>query len=408
MTGCRPTLAGNWVVAGLALVLACGLSVTATAQQGQPAPQDVPPTPEVAEPQGFITEPGWLGRAAIFSDRKLGGGGNGNGFYVSTKSPIQGSGWITLGPGYRHSFQDDRVLVDVSAGVSIKGYKVAEAKFELPRLLRSRLVLGTIYRWQDFRAIKSYGEGPDTTEDNPSTYHLRSQNIVGYSTVRLARWLELNASVGRLSPDILSIGGDEPSFLHSETSLVADTRDFPDHPTRGGLVRVSAARFNDRSAGLYTFNRYESEVAGFIPLARSRVVLALRGWLVAADTQPGQTVPEYLQPNLGGGHSLRSYPDFRFRDDNMLVGNMELRVALFTHLDAVAFADGGSVSARFNDLNLDQRSVGGGLRFHTRRATILRTDLAHGHEGWHVRFSLSEPLRMARSTRRTAPFPFVP
>lgn len=408
MTGCPRPQSNNWVVSALTLALVCGISVTATAQQGQPTPQDVPPTPDLSEPQGFLAEPGWLERAAIFSDRNLGGNGSSNGFYVSTKSPIQGSGWLTLGPGYRHWFQNDRVLVDGSAGVSIKGYKVAEAKVELPRLLRSRLVLGTTYRWQDFRAIKSYGEGADTTVDNPSTYHLRSQNLVGYSTIRLARWLELNASVGRLSPEIAFIGDEEPSFLHSETSLVADTRDFPDHPTRGGLVRVSAARFNDRSAGLYTFDRYESEVAGFIPFAQSRVVLALRGWLVAADTRAGQTVPEYLQPNLGGGHSLRSYPDFRFRDDNMLVGNAEVRVALFTHLDAVAFADAGNVAARFGDLNLDQRSVGGGLRFHTRRATILRTDVAHGHEGWHLRFSLSEPLRMARSTRRTAPFPFVP
>jgi len=224
----------------------------------------------------------------------------------------------------------------------------------------------------------------------------------------LARWLDLNGNIGRLSPEVLLIGGDEPTFVHGEAALVADTRDFPDHPTRGGLVRLSAARFKDRTLGIYSFNRYESEVAGFIPFASSRIVLALRGWLVAADAQPGQTVPEYLQPNLGGGHSLRSYPDFRFRDDNMLVGNVEVRVALFTHLDAVVFADAGNVAARVRDLNLDQRSYGGGLRFHTRRATILRADLAHGREGWHMRLSLSEALRLARSSRRTAPFPFVP
>ena len=277
MTGCPAPLSSNWVVAGLALVLACGISVTATAQQGQPAPQGVPPTPAAAEPQGFITEPGWLERAAIFSDRHLGGGGKGNGFYLSTKSPIQGSGWITLGPGYRHGFQDGRVLIDGSAGISIKGYKVAEAKFELPKLLHSRLVLGTIYRWQDFRAIKSYGVGPDTTVADVSTYHLRSQNMTAYGTVKLQRWASLHANLGWVDPNVVSLDLDEPRFLHSEASLVADTRDFPNHPTRGGLVRVAAAQFDDQDSGAFSFKRYESEFAGFMPMAKSRVVLAMRG-----------------------------------------------------------------------------------------------------------------------------------
>ena len=129
---------------------------------------------------------------------------------------------------------------------------------------------------------------------------------------------------------------------------------------------------------------------------------------MASDTDQGRTVPQYLQPNLGGGHSLRSYPDFRFRDDNMLVANLELRVALLTHLDAVGFADAGNVAPVWRDLNLNKQSYGAGLRFNTRRATILRADVANGREGWRVVAGLSEPLSLSRTERRTAPFPFVP
>lgn len=408
MAGCRPYYSRIWVVAGLTLTLALGLVATAVAQQGQPTPQDVPPVPDLGEPQGLVREPAVVERAAVFADRHLSGGGQSNGFYVSTKSPIQGSGWISIGPGYRHWYKDDRVFIDGSAGVSWRGYKVAQGQLEFPKLFRSRLVLGTMYRWQDFRAIKSYGAGPDTAEADVSTYHLSSQNVVGYATVRLQRWLNLNSSLGWVNPEVRSIGGDEPRFMHAETSLVADTRDYPDHPTSGGLFRVAGARFDDQDTGLHSFKRFESEAAVFIPLADARVVVALRGWTVASDSDAGQSVPAYLQPTLGGGQSLRSYEDFRFRDDHMLLGNLEVRVKLMTHVDAAVFVDAGNVAQQFKDLNLDKRSYGGGLRFHTRRATILRADVANGREGWQVRFTLSEPLRLSRTERRTAPVPFVP
>ena len=164
----------NWVVTGLAVTLACAVSTTALAQQGQPAPQDVPSVPDLSEPQGFIPEPSAVERAAVFADRHLSGGGRSNGFYVNTKSPISGSGWISLGPGYRHWYKNDAVLLDGSAGVSWRGYKMGQAQLEFPKLLKSRLTLGTMYRWQDFRAIKSYGAGPDTLESDVSTYHLQS------------------------------------------------------------------------------------------------------------------------------------------------------------------------------------------------------------------------------------------
>lgn len=408
MKGCRRLIPRFGAVAGLTLLLATGISATAVAQQGQPAPQDVPVAADVVAPQGFLAEPAWMERAAVFADRHLGSGGSSNGFYLSTKSPIQGAGWITIGPGYRHWYKQDSIFIDGSAGVSWRGYKMAQARLEFPKLLRSRLTLGTMYRWQDFRAVKTFGEGPDSSEDALASYHLRSQDVVGYATVPLVRWLTVNANAGILSPAVRYTQAPEPQFAHGEVSLVADQRDFPNHPTRGGLVRVAASRFTDRDSGAFSFTRYESEVAGFLPLAGSRVVLAMRGWVVASETGPGQSVPFYLQPTLGSSHSLRSFSDFRFRDDNLLLANAEVRVAMFTHLDAVVFADAGNVAGRWRDLDLGKQSLGAGLRFHTRRDTIARVDAAHGAEGWRLLFSLSEPLALTRTWRRTAPTPFVP
>ncbi len=408
MTRSRRSLSHLLALAGLTLGLTGALPVTANAQQGQPAPQDLPSVPDSSEPRGFIAEPGWLERITVFADRHLSGGGSGNGFYINSKSPVPGAGWITLGPGYRHWYNNDAVMFDTSGGVSWRGYKMAQARVELPKLLSSRLIVGTQYRFQDFRSVKFFGEGPDSPNTALSHYRLRTQNLSGYATLRPVRWVALGAQLGWLEPSLPDGPANQPSFTHSEVSLLADRRDYPDHPTSGGLVRLSASRFTDRDRGDSSFDRYESEVAGFIPLASSRVVVAVRGWLVASDTKPGQSVPFYLQPSLGGGQSLRSFSDYRFHDRHLLLANAELRVALTTHLDVAGFVDAGNVAARVNALDLAKRSYGAGLRFHTRRDVFLRIDVAHGSEGWRTMFSLNDALNLSRLSRRHAPAPFVP
>lgn len=408
MTRARRSFPQILALAGLTLALSGPLSSTATAQQGQPAPQDIPSVPDSSEPAGFIAEPKWLERVTVFADRHLSGGGGGNGFYINSKSPVPGAGWITLGPGYRHWYKNDAVMFDTSAGVSWRNYKMAQARVELPKLLRSRVTLGTQYRFQDFRSVKFFGEGPDSPNTALSRYRLQTQNLSAYATVRPVRWIALGAQVGWLEPSLPDAAATEPSFAHGELSLMADRRDFPDHPTSGALVRLSASRFADRDRGDSSFGRFESEVAGFIPLASKRVVVALRGWLVASDTGPGHSVPFYLQPSLGGGQSLRSFSDYRFHDRHMLLANAELRVALTTHLDVAGFVDAGNVAARVDGLDLGKRSYGAGLRFHTRRDGYLRIDVAHGSEGWRTMFSLSDALNLSRLSRRHAPAPFVP
>jgi len=47
---------------------------------------------------------------------------------------ITGAGWISAGPGYRQFLFGDRAFVDASAAISWRAYKMAQARFELPRL----------------------------------------------------------------------------------------------------------------------------------------------------------------------------------------------------------------------------------------------------------------------------------
>ncbi len=259
----------------------------------------------------------------------------------------------------------------------------------------------------------------------------RSTDVVGYGTLRPLEWIGISASLGWLTPSILPRGGtfmreipdtrqlfadnpvfgipDQPAYLHSEASITADTRDFPGHATRGGLARAAAGNYSDRDTGVLSFKRYEAEgrpVHSSCRLARRscRPRLARR----IRYRRPASTCRFYLQPSLGGSNTLRGYADYRFHDRHSLVLNVEARIALMTHLDAAFLFDAGNVAARVDELDLDHRSYGAGLRLHTRRQTFARLDAARGSEGWRVMFSLSDPLTLSRVARRTASAPFVP
>jgi hypothetical protein len=81
---------------------------------------------------------------------------------------------------------------------------------------------------------------------------------------------------------------------------------------------------------------------------------------------------------------------------------------LSSSVDGAVFFDAGNVAPRAGDLNLDKTSVGAGLRLHTQSSTWGRLDVAHGAEGWAFVLRTSDPLRLARVTRRVAGVPFVP
>jgi hypothetical protein len=420
----------NSVAALTFALIFCANLHTASAQM-QHANTQSPPLPDSAtEPTGFLPEPLLVERAVLFLDRNFAGGDLNNGIYADMWNMVPGAGWLAGGPGYRHWYNHDRVFIDGSAAVSWHGYKVTQGRVELPKLARSRVSVGSQVWWQDLTHVEFFGEGPGSLESTRSAYRIKSTNVVGYATLRPFEWLGIGTQVGWLEPEILSphaaLKGDEPdvrllfpdnivfrvddqpSFVHSEASITADTRDFPGHPLRGGVYRAAMMRYSDRDTGVFSFRRYEAEAAHFLPMAGSRIVLALHGWLVGSDTDAGEVVPFYLQPSLGGQKSLRAYPDYRFHDRQMLVATAEIRIAAMTHVDAAVFADAGNVAADRADLNLDKRAYGFGLRLHSRRQTFGRIDVAHGDEGWRIFFNLRDPLNLSRLRRRTATAPFVP
>ena len=399
----------------------------ARAQEGsRPAPDSAD---AAAQPSGPVSKPGLFRRGLNLIDSETEQGRSKDGFYPELENMITGAGWISAGPGYRRHFLNNHALVDGSAAISWRAYKMARARFELSDLARNHLTVGSQVRWQDLTQVNYFGVGADSLESQRSEYRLKSTNVVGYANVRANQWLTiggnggwlrqptLSSSVGpfdRDFPDTLLLFSGDPgvgqpvSFAHGGVSLTADTRDHPDHPLSGGFYRAAAAMYSDRDLGQFSFRRYEAEGLQVVPVVGAKWTLAMHGWLVASDTSSGNSVPFYMLPTLGGHSTLRGYSDYRFHDRDLLVANIESRWALSRNIDAAAFFDAGNVAVRVGDLNLDKTSYGAGVRLHSRTSTLGRLDVGHSREGWKVVFRLTDPFRLKRTTQQTAVVPFVP
>jgi hypothetical protein len=385
-------------------------------------------------PPGLFAEPAVLRKLVNLTDGAVNLDGEGpDGLYPEFGNMITGAGWISAGPGYRRHVLDGRALVDASAALSWNLYRVAQARFELPHLANDRLSLGAQAMYQELLQVNYFGLGDASLKSQRSGYRFNNGDILGYATYRAKPWFSVSGRFGWIpQPDLSTMSGrsvsypntvdlfteasapgirTQPSFLHGDVSVAADWRDHPGHPTRGGLYRVAAATYSDRDAGTYSFRRYEAEASQFVPLFRSKWILALHAWEVFADTSSGHLVPFYLMPSLGGQNTLRGYRDYRFHDNDMQAFNAESRWALFTNVDAAVFVDAGKVTPRAGDLDFKhlRKSYGAGLRVHNATSTLARLDIGHSTEGWRVFFKLSDPFkRSTPASGRSTVVPFVP
>ena len=256
-----------------------------------------------SEPQGFVAEPNVIERAVLFADRHISNGDVTNGFYVDSWNMIPGAGWISAGPGYRHSYQRSCLRQRVCRYL-LERIQDHASPIRITEARQQQTRVGIAVRVARPRKWTSTARVPTRSNLSSASTTCARADLVGYATLQAPRAGGYRSAHGlaETQPAVESATG-----VASEVSMTADTRDFPGHPTRGGLVRAALADYDDRDAGVFSFRRYDAEAAHFIPLAGSRVVMGLHGWLVATGTDEGRLIPFYLQPSLGGHNSLRSY-----------------------------------------------------------------------------------------------------
>lgn len=335
-----------------------------------------------------------------------------NGFFAEygyTHRPV-GAG-IGFGGGWRHDLFDRRARAVLEAGATFRGYYMFRADFSLPRLFDEKLEVGVegVYRHQPQEDY--YGLGLDTLEDMRVSYLFDGRDLEGRAIVRPLPWIEIGTRVGQLKPSLGSGSDDrfpsievifddgsapglqaQTDYLYGEAFAAVDYRDEPRNARDGGYYTVAWRKYRDQDLDRYGFRRFEAHGRQFFPIFDKKRVFALQAGLVSTTPDEGHMVPFYMQPYLGGDHSLRSVKEYRFRDRSTFHVNVEYRWEAFGALDMALFTDFGTVAPRVSDLDFGElkRAYGIGFRFKAPGAVFYRIDIATGANegtGYYFKFS---------------------
>jgi hypothetical protein len=176
--------------------------------------------------------------------------------------------------------------------------------------------------------------------------------------------------------------GSEPTYLHWQGTVGFDWRTARGYARRGGFYGVTVHDYRDRDKA-FGFEQVEYEAIQHVPILREAWVISLRSRVQTAFDKQGQQIPFFMLPSVGGGHTLRGFSSWRFRDVNSLLVQAEWRIMVNRYLDSAVFYDAGKVTARTSDLDLKglKGDYGFGVRFHAPFVTFLRVELAKSPEG---------------------------
>ncbi|MCC2547512.1 outer membrane protein assembly factor [Hymenobacter sp. BT175] len=172
------------------------------------------------------------------------------------------------------------------------------------------------------------------------------------------------------------VSGFGPSFLYDGRDNILST-------FRGSYLEFQTL-FNGKGLGSdFTFTRYQLDARLFRPLLPSSTNTIIGGQLLG-QFHSGN-VPFRELANLGGISVLRGIYEGRFRDRQLVVGQVELRQKLFWRLNGAVFAGAGQVADQLGDFGLSDFKLAGGagirFRFNRRDRLNIRFDYGVGSGG---------------------------
>ena len=161
------------------------------------------------------------------------------------------------------------------------------------------------------------------------------------------------------SPAVLGKPGG--SVVYLGVSQTYDTRNSNNYPTKGFFGRVSYQYAPNVFGGNdFSGSQIRVVVRNFWPLAK-KLVLGVNGIYYTVQSS---STPFYLLPQLGNDEIMRGYYSGRYRDENLLAAQTELRYRYSNRFGLVAFGGGGRVFSN-GDFSLKQfkPSYGAGIRY---------------------------------------------
>ncbi|RZJ79158.1 MAG: polymerase [Flavobacterium sp.] len=180
------------------------------------------------------------------------------------------------------------------------------------------------------------------------------------------------------SPQIFDRNGGHVAFVGVSQSY--DTRNSNNFPTKGFFGRVTYQYAPDIfGKDNFTGSQIKVNVRNFWPIA-PKVVLGVQGLY---HTVQGKQTAFYLLPQLGNDEIMRGYYTGRYRDENLLATQAEIRYRFMNRFGVVAFAGGGKVFAngKFNLQDLKPNyGFGGRYFFDTAKGLSVRLDYGIGEK----------------------------
>jgi hypothetical protein len=358
------------------------------------------------------------------------------GVHLVTGSVVPGSG-LAAGIGYGKTSVSEnwRIKFDSSARVSIKKYWEVDTNLRLTKSSNTfsgsggpsgDLKIDLYALVKDMPRLDFFGIGPESKEQNRAVYHYR-EGVLGLDISKpVASAFDIGGAFETILPRIQFITNPtvrsvervysdanapgirrQPTYLHFAAFAGLHSAGQPE--SRMLNYRFLYHFYQDVTEHRFSFRRFDADLDNKFPFGKNEV--RIRGRLSFSETKDLQRVPFYLMPTLGGSNianddTLRGFRDYRFRDRDLGLLQLEYMRTVYGPINLIAFYDTGKVASsisHFSDGRL-RHTYGFGMVVVPRRGdnVLIRFYVALGSgEGSHTYFGAGDlfggrPNRLVR------------
>lgn len=163
-------------------------------------------------------------------------------------------------------------------------------------------------------------------------------------------------------------------------TLTFDARNNVLNSTKGSFLEISGNSFHSVLGSEFRFSRFTFDARKYYTFGKISV-----GTQAYLQLNEG-VVPFRAMPVLGGASNLRGFYRGRFRDNNMTLLQVEMRMPLFWRIGLAAFTGMGQVASSINEFKTHEfkYNVGTGLRYRVNQKdnVNIRFDVGFTNEGY--------------------------
>lgn len=171
-------------------------------------------------------------------------------------------------------------------------------------------------------------------------------------------------------------------------AIIYDSRDGIYYPTRGHYLESFIEINSTYTGSTQNYTAVSLDYAYYYPLTNETVIAGN-----ALSLSNFGTVPFNRLAQLGGNKKMRGYFQGYFQDNNLLLGQLELRQKLFWRIGMTIFGSAGQVAERIGDFKMNRWNYAGGAglryQFDKQKKVNIRLDYAIGKQssGFYLSFN---------------------